>query len=58
MTGAGRLVTPTLAACLGISTTTSTTLDVFLFDRCFENYFRNYDNNGLKLLELRFYSAS
>ena len=49
---------PQLAACLGISTTTSTTLDVFLFDRCFENYFWNYDNNGLKLLELRFYSAS
>ena len=49
---------PELAACLGISTTTSTTLDVFLFDRCFENYFWNYDNNGLKLLELRFYSAS
>jgi hypothetical protein len=49
---------PELAGCLGISTTTSTTLDVFLFDRCFENYFWNYDNNGLKLLELRFYSAS
>jgi hypothetical protein len=49
---------PQLAGCLGISTTTSTTLDVFLFDRCFENYFWNYDNNGLKLLELRFYSAS
>jgi hypothetical protein len=49
---------PQLAACLGISTTTSTTLDVFIFDRCFENYFWNYDNNGLKLLELRFYSAS
>jgi len=49
---------PQLAACLGTSTTTSTTLDVFLFDRCFENYFWNYDNNGLKLLELRFYSAS
>ena len=47
-----------LASCLGISTTTSTTLDVFLFDRCFENYFWNYDNNGLKLLELRFYSAT
>jgi hypothetical protein len=47
-----------LATCLGISTTTSTTLDVFVFDRCFENYFWNYDNNGLKLLELRFYSAS
>ena len=47
-----------LATCLGISTTTSTTLDVFLFDRCFENYFWNYDNSGLKLMELRFYSAS
>jgi len=51
------VVNPQLAACLGISTTTSTTLDVFLFDRCFENYFWNYDNNGLKLLEIRFYAA-
>ena len=49
---------PQLAACLGTSTTGSTTLDVFLFDNCFENYFWNYDNNGLKLLELRFYSAT
>ena len=48
---------PQLASCLGTSTTGPTTLDVFLFDRCFENYFW-YDNNGLKLLELRFYSAS
>ena len=30
---------------------------VYLFDRCFENYFWNYDNNGLKNLELRFYAA-
>ena len=52
------VVNPQLAACLGISTTTSTTLDVFLFDRCFQNYFWNYDNNGLKLLELRFYRAA
>ena len=51
------VVNPQLASCLGISTTTSTTLDVFLFDRCFENYFWNYDNNGLKNLELRFYRA-
>ena len=29
--------------------------DVYLFDRCFEDYFWNYDNNGLKNLELRFY---
>ncbi len=49
---------PELAGCLGISTTTSTTLDVFLFDRCFENYFWNYDNNGLKLLERRFYHVA
>jgi len=49
---------PQLAGCLGISALTSTTLDIFVFDKCFENYFWNYDNNGLKLLELRFYSAS
>jgi len=48
---------PQLAGCLGTSLTTSTTLDVFLFDRCFENYFWNYDNNGLKNLEIRFYKA-
>ena len=47
---------PQLGACLGIGTTTQT-LNVFLFDNCFENYFWNYDNNGLKLLELRFYRA-
>lgn len=49
---------PALATCLGISTTTSTTLNVFLFDNCFENYFWNYDNNGLKLLQLRFYHVT
>jgi len=31
--------------------------DIYLFDRCFEDYFWNYDNNGLKLLELRFYAG-
>ena len=46
---------PGLATCLGTSTTTSTTLDIFLFDNCFENYFWNYNNNGLKLLQLRFF---
>ncbi len=30
--------------------------DVYLFDNCFENYFWNYDNKGLKILQLRFYS--
>lgn len=34
------------------------TATVALFDPCLQNYFWNYDNNGLKLLELRFYSAS
>jgi hypothetical protein len=47
-----------LATCLGISTTTTTTLNIFLFDKCFQNYFWNYDNNGLKLLELRFYRTA
>jgi hypothetical protein len=49
---------PQLATCIGISTTTTTTLNVYLFDNCFENYFWNYDNNGLKNLELRFYFVS
>jgi len=39
----------TLAGC------TSTT--VGLFDPCLQNFFWNYDNNGLKLLQLRFYAA-
>jgi hypothetical protein len=34
-----------------------TDYDVYLFDRCFEDYFWNYDNTGLKLLELRFYAG-
>ena len=29
--------------------------DVPVFHACFEDYFWNYDNNGLKNLELRFY---
>ena len=40
----------TLAGC------TSTT--VGLFDPCLQNYFWNYDNIGLKLLQLRFYPAA
>ena len=31
---------------------------VSLFDGCLEGYFWQYDNNGLKLLQVRFYSAS
>src|SRR5262249_28999949 len=47
--------TPGLASCLGVSGTQSVT--VSLFNSCFQNYFWNYDNNGLKLLQLRFYPA-
>jgi len=28
---------------------------VNLFDLCLEGYFWRYDNNGLKLLQIRFY---
>ncbi|MBT8396110.1 MAG: hypothetical protein HKO65_13240 [Gemmatimonadetes bacterium] len=31
--------------------------DVPIFHSCFEDYFWNYDNNGLKLLQLRFYQV-
>jgi hypothetical protein len=31
---------------------------VSLFDPCLEGYFWQYDNTGLKLLQLRFYSAA
>jgi hypothetical protein len=46
----------TLAACL--NTTAGSTVTVSLFNGCLQNYFWNYDNNGLKLLQLRFYSES
>ena len=36
-----------------VGTCTSTT--VSLFDPCLQGYFWQYDNNGLKLLQLRFY---
>ena len=54
---------PELSACLGTEDDPevddpAVTYDVWLFDDCFENYFWNYDNNGLKLLQLRFYSVS
>ena len=32
--------------------------DVPIFHSCFEDYFWNYDNNGLKLLQLRFYRVT
>lgn len=53
---------PELAACIdsGPNGTDGQpdSYDIYLFDRCFENYFWNYDNNGLKVLELRFYSIA
>ena len=48
--------TPGLASCLGVSGTQPVT--VSLFNSCLENYFWNYQNDGLKLLQLRFYAAS
>jgi len=52
-------VDPELAACIdpGADGTDGAPdeYDIYLFDRCFEDYFWNYDNNGLKNLELRFY---
>lgn len=53
---------PQLAACIdsGPNGTDgqADTYNIYLFDQCFENYFWNYDNNGLKVLELRFYFAA
>lgn len=45
----------TLSTCLGGATGTQT---LSLFNSCLQNYFWNYQNNGLKLLQLRFYPAS
>lgn len=48
---------PDLYACLGGKVgdvTITTTVD--LFDDCLENYFWDYDNNGLRVLQLRFYA--
>jgi len=48
------LATDPTSVCLAGEYGTGVT-DVPLFDPCFENYFWDYDNNGLKLLQLRFY---
>ena len=45
----------TLSTCLGGVTGTQT---LALFNTCLQNYFWNYQNNGLKLLQLRFYPAA
>jgi len=44
-------IDPTLAASLSL--TCSGTVNIF--DPCLQNYFWSYDNNGLKVLQLRFY---
>jgi hypothetical protein len=49
-------VNPELAACLR-SGNVSTTVRVSLFDPCLQGYFWDYDNQGLKLLQLRFYAV-
>ncbi|MFQ5889686.1 MAG: hypothetical protein ACE5JR_06495 [Gemmatimonadota bacterium] len=51
---------PDLAACFGIADTPdfddpAVEVTTGLFDPCFQGYFWDYDNNGLKLLQLRFY---
>lgn len=44
---------PDLAACLGVTEVSE--VQVNLFDGCLQDYFWDYDNHGLKLLQLRFY---
>ncbi len=46
---------PALATCLAGEGFTGSAASVPLFDPCFQGYFWDYDNNGLKLLQLRFY---
>lgn len=45
------------AGLIDILDTELQTADVPIFHACFEDYFWNYDNNGLKLLQLRFYEV-
>lgn len=47
-----KLLFVTLSSTTG---TTCTSTTVALFDDCLQNYFWNYDNHGLRLLQLRFY---
>ncbi len=54
---------PELAECLDIADTPdfddpAVDATLPLFDACLETFFWNYDNKGLKLLQLRFYPAS
>ena len=47
--------TVTLSTCLAAEYGTGVQ-EVPLFDSCFESFFWDYDNNGLRLLQLRFHS--
>jgi hypothetical protein len=48
-------IDPALASCLKVTERRTMTLPIF--HGCLAGYFWNYDNNGLKLLQLRFYPA-
>ena len=51
--------TTAYAACGGTDTDgDDAPIRVDLFDSCLENYFWKYDNNGIRVLQLRFYPAS
>jgi hypothetical protein len=49
------VIDPALASCLKVTERRTMTLPIF--HGCLAGYFWNYDNNGLKLLQLRFYPA-
>jgi hypothetical protein len=55
LTGADDGLENCINGTIGVDYPAGGTYTIGLFDRCFENYFWNYDNNGLKLLQLRFY---
>jgi hypothetical protein len=44
-----------LATCLGVTAAQTVTLP--LLNGCLQNFFWNYQNNGLTLFQLRFYPA-
>lgn len=48
-------IDPALATSLGLSCNFVTKTTINIFDPCLQNYFWNYDNNGLKHLQLRVY---
>jgi len=55
---AADLTNPTVLAlltCLGLPTTTTGDITIPLFSSCLNNFLWQYNNQGLKLLQLRFY---